>query len=181
VLLIGVAIFNIDAMERRSESMPRKPKIDGRVLYDLLCLGKSVSEIAKELHVSRQAFSKASREVRKSISNHLAVSETPQFAERRISIMTQLKKINDYANELLGSCLSSLRGDDTAIRKVRIGRREDAQDLKRYKFKDPRQIALTLMQEIREQLKLQEEMDKTFCDRKAIDTRVNELRKLTKN
>jgi hypothetical protein len=68
-----------------------------------------------------------------------------------------------------------MKGDDEAIqilesqvRKVRVGRGKDAKEVNRYKFKDPREIALRAMTEIRGQLALQVEIFKTLHDFEAV-------------
>jgi hypothetical protein len=56
---------------------------------------------------------------------------------------------------------------ENQVRKIRIGKGENVQWITEFKFKDPREIALRAMQEIREELKLQMEMDKTRHDPQA--------------
>jgi len=67
------------------------------------------------------------------------------------------------------------RGEDEAlqilesqVRKVKIGRGEDAQEVTEYKFKDPRELALRAMAEIRGQLKLQLEIFQALYDMQAV-------------
>lgn len=87
--------------------------------------------------------------------------------------MDQLQKINGHANELLDLCMKWVNGDDEAIqvlesqvRNVRVGK--DEFPVSEYKFKDPREIALKAMSEIRGQLKLQLEIFQTLYDMKAV-------------
>jgi hypothetical protein len=85
--------------------------------------------------------------------------------ERKIDALEQLHKINSYANELLDLLMRWNRGDEEAIqilesqvRKVKVGSGEDVEWIKEYKFKDPRELALRAMAEIRGQLSLQLEI-----------------------
>jgi hypothetical protein len=65
------------------------------------------------------------------------------------------------------------RGDDEAlqvlesqVRKVRVGKTEKF--IEEFKFKDPRELALKAMTEIRNQLKLQLDVFKVFYDLEAV-------------
>ncbi len=89
--------------------------------------------------------------------------------------MAQLSKINDYANELLDLLMRWNRGEDDALqvletqvsdKKVRVG--DDIQFIKEFKFKDPRQLALQAMAEIRNQLRLQLDIFQSLYDMKAV-------------
>jgi hypothetical protein len=67
------------------------------------------------------------------------------------------------------------RGDDTAlqilesqVRKVKRGTRKEPEEVEEYRFKDPRELALRAMAEIRGQLSLQLDMFKTLYDVEAI-------------
>jgi hypothetical protein len=86
-----------------------------------------------------------------------------------------LQKINRDANELLDLLMRWNRGDDAAlqiletqVRKVKIGRGESAEEISEYKFKDPRELALKAMAEIRGQLKLQLELFQALFDMQAV-------------
>jgi hypothetical protein len=107
----------------------------------------------------------------KAVTSHVAIEKAKEVVARKIVTIEQLQKINDYANELLDLVMRWNRGDDVAlqilenqVRKIKIGKGENVQWITEYKFKDPREIALRAMQEIREQLKLQMEMYKTLYD-----------------
>ena len=87
---------------------------------------------------------------------------------------SQLQKINDYANELLDLLTRWNRGDKAALqilesqvasKKVRIGNQEEF--VKEFKFKDPRELALRAMQEIRGQLSLQLDIYRALYDMAA--------------
>jgi hypothetical protein len=94
--------------------------------------------------------------------------------DQKLDAVDQLQKINEYANELLDLCMAWGRGDDEALRilesqsvprKVRIG--DSEMEVTELKFKDPRELALKAMAEIRGQLKLQMEIFQALYDLKA--------------
>lgn len=84
--------------------------------------------------------------------------------EQKLDAIGQLQKINEYANEMLDLLMAWTRGDGDAlqvlesqVKRIRIGNDEEV-DIQEVKFKDPRELALKAMAEIRGQLKLQLEM-----------------------
>ncbi len=142
----------------------RKPKINDRKLLQLLDKeGKSQSEAARELGVSRQAVNKRLQEIRGKTTKVVVAKKIEEVVDRKIDALEQLQKINDYANELLDLLMRWNRGENEAlqalenqVKRVRIG--DEELDIKEVKFKDPRQLALQAMGEIRNQLKLQLEI-----------------------
>ena len=142
----------------------RKPKINDRKLLQLLDKeGKSQSEAARELGVSRQAVNKRLQEIRGKTTKVVVAKKIEEVVDRKIDALEQLQKINDYANELLDLLMRWNRGENEAlqvlenqVKRVRIG--DEELDIKEVKFKDPRQLALQAMGEIRSQLKLQLEI-----------------------
>jgi predicted transcriptional regulator len=142
----------------------RKPKINDRKLLQLLDKeGKSQSEAARELGVSRQAVNKRLQEIRGKTTKVVVAKKIEEIVDHKIDALEQLQKINDYANELLDLLMRWNRGENEAlqvlenqVKRVRIG--DEELDIKEVKFKDPRQLALQAMGEIRSQLKLQLEI-----------------------
>jgi hypothetical protein len=101
---------------------------------------------------------------------------------KRLDAIEQLQKINKNANELLDLCMRWIKGDDVAIqalescvRKVNVGSRKSPILVDEVKFKDPHEIALSSMSEIRNQLRLQLEIFKTLYDAEAVKEFQNEL------
>jgi hypothetical protein len=93
----------------------------------------------------------------------IVAKKMKEVVDRKIDAMEQLQKINDHANEILDLLMRWNRGDDEAlqilehqVKTVRIGNEEEP--VKEYRFKDPRELALKAMAEIRNQLKLQLEI-----------------------
>jgi predicted transcriptional regulator len=123
------------------------------------------AQAAKELGVSRQAVSKLLINLRGKTTKVVATKKIEQVVERKIDALEQLGKINAYANELLDLLMRWNRGDEEAlqilenqVKMVRVGQEGGVEWIKEYKFKDPRELALRAMAEIRGQLALQLEI-----------------------
>ena len=134
--------------------------------------GFGVTETARQLGVTKGAISKRAKALRitlkRSTPKENAIKDVVLFhagdiATKEIDAVDQLRKINSYANELLDLLMRWNRGDDEAlqilesqVRKVKI--RGTEKEIEEYKFKDPRELALRAMQEIRGQIQLQFEI-----------------------
>jgi predicted transcriptional regulator len=139
-----------------------KQKLNDKRLLGLVDEGLSLADIAREHGISRQAVSKRLIELRGKTTKAVVAKKVNEIVERKIDALEQLHKINSYANELLDLLMRWNRGDEEAIqilesqvRKVKVGSGEDVEWIKEYKFKDPRELALRAMAEIRGQLSLQ--------------------------
>ena len=152
-----------------------KPKIDRVKLNQMFRSGKSPKEIAKFFGVTEAAISKAKKELNISVVKSVALESAHRVVDKNLDAVTQLQKINEYANELLDLLMRWNRGDKSALqvlesqvstRKVRVGDQEEF--VKEYKFKDPRELAIKAMQEIRGQLSLQLDIFKTLYDVQAV-------------
>jgi predicted transcriptional regulator len=142
------------------------PKInDHRLLRLIDKENKSQSEAARVLGVSRQAVSQRLQEIRGKTTKVVVAKKVEEVVDRKIDAIEQLQKINAYANELLDLLMRWNRGDDEALqvlesqvttKRVRVGHQEEL--VKELKLKDPRELALKAMAEIRGQLKLQLEI-----------------------
>ena len=153
-----------------------KPKVDRVKLSKMLRSGKSQAEAARIFGVSRAAINKAAKELNLNVVKSVALENAGRIVSKNLDTIDQLQKINDYANELLDTLMNWSRGDDEAlqilesqVRKVRIGKGEAPETIKQYKFKDPRELALKAMQEIRGQLNLQLEIFQTLYDMRAVE------------
>ena len=136
--------------------------------------GEGFAEIAKEYGVSRQAVFKRFQALRGKTTKAVVAGKVQKVIDQRLDAVEQLQSINEYANELLDLCMAWGRGDDAALqvlesqrttRTVRIGNEEI--DVNEFRFKDPRELALKAMAEIRGQLKLQLEIFQALFDLKA--------------
>jgi len=155
--------------------MSRVRKIDLTELAALLDQGRGNTECAKVFGVSPAAITQAKRRLGRAVVKDVTLEKAHLFVERNLDAVEQLRKINENANELLDLCMRWQRGDDVALRiletqvkKVLVGKGEDAEVVKEYKFKDPRELALKAMAEIRSQLKLQLEIFQSLYTMQAV-------------
>jgi len=150
-----------------------KPKIDKLKLNRLLTAGKTQREVAQVMGVTEGAISKARKELNIAVVKNVALENAHKVVERNLDTIEQLQKINSYANELLDLLMRWNRGDEGAlqilesqVKKVRVKGTEE--EVTEYKFKDPRELAIKAMAEIRGQLSLQLDIFKTLYDVQAV-------------
>ena len=150
-------------------------KIDIIKLDQMLRDGKPQKEIAQFFGCSEGAISKAKRQLNVSVIKNVAMENAHRVVDKNLNAVDQLQKINTYANELLDLLMRWNRGDEEALqilesqvatKKVRVGNKEEF--VKEFKFKDPRELAIKAMAEIRGQLKLQLEIFQTLYDMEAV-------------
>jgi hypothetical protein len=150
-----------------------KPKIDRVKLNQMIRDGKPQSKIAQYFGVTEGAISKAKKELNIAVVKNVALESAHKVVDRNLDTIGQLQKINGNANELLDLLMRWNRGDEGAlqilesqVRKVRV--RGSEEEITEYRFKDPRELALKAMQEIRGQLNLQLDIFKTLYDVQAV-------------
>ena len=148
-------------------------KIDFKELHQLVSEGKGTTEIAKHFSVTPGAVSQAKNKLKISVVKNVALESAHKVVGKHLDAISQLQKINQNANELLDLCMRWQRGDEEAlqilesqVKRVRIGKTEKF--VEEMKFKDPRDIALAAMREIRGQLNLQLDIFKTMYDMAAV-------------
>ena len=142
--------------------------------------GLSQGQMASAFGVSQAAISKALKDLERETTKCLTAPPTSaqksaaRVIENSINAAEQLLKINKNANELLDLVMAWQRGDDVALqilesqvymRKIRIGK--EIEQVKEYRFKDPRELALKAMEAIKGQLHLQLEIFKALYDMEA--------------
>jgi uncharacterized protein YerC len=154
------------------EQMP-KPKIDRDKLNQMLRDGKPQSKIAQYFGVTEGAVSKAKKELNVAVVKSVTLEAAHKVVDKHLDTIGQLQKINESANELLDLLMRWNRGDDEAlqilegqVRKIKV--RGSEKEVEEYRFKDPRELALKAMQEIRGQLNLQLDIFKTLYDVQAV-------------
>ncbi|HUV58817.1 MAG TPA: hypothetical protein VMW09_01740 [Desulfatiglandales bacterium] len=148
-------------------------KIDFKQLDRLFREGKSNKEISKIFSCTPGAVSQAKKKLKISVVKNVALENAHKVVDKNLDAVQQLQKINQDANELLDLLMRWNRGDEAAlqvlesqVRKVRVGKTEKF--VEEFKFKDPRELAIKAMAEIRGQLNLQLEIFKTLYDMEAI-------------
>jgi hypothetical protein len=167
--------------------MPPRIINDNRLL-NLVHAGHSPKEIAEKLGVGVSAICKRLKSLKIAVSKDVTLRSAGEIVRKELDTVGQLQKINANANELLDLLMRWNRGDDEAlqilesqVRKVRIGRGEDAEEITEYKFKDPRELALKAMTEIRGQLKLQLEIFQALYDMQAVQQFQSEVLEIIGN
>ncbi len=146
-----------------------KPKIDRVKLNQMLRKNIPQKEIAQFFGVTEGAITRAKQELNISVVKTVALERAHEVAGKNLDAIAQLQKINIYANELLDLLMRWNRGDEGAlqilesqVRKVKV--RGSEEEVTGYRLKDPRELALKAMQEIRGQLALQLEIFRTLYD-----------------
>jgi AcrR family transcriptional regulator len=150
-----------------------KTKLTNLELNKLVTAGLGVSEIARKVGVSKGTVSKRLKALKVAITKDVTLHHAGEIVEKKLDAIGQLQKINDYANELLDLLMRWNRGDEAAlqilesqVRKVKVRGQEE--EVAEYRFKDPRELALKAMAEIRGQLALQLEIFKALYDMNAV-------------
>lgn len=148
----------------------KKGRIDKEVLTRLLGEGKTLTECAKYFGVSPPAVHKAKKGVSITIAKDLHLESAHRFVDQHLNTVEQLRKINTDANELLELCMAWQRGDSEALKTYKG----------KFKSKDPREVALKAMAEIRGQLRLQNETLAMLAEMSAVMEFQQELIQLLK-
>jgi hypothetical protein len=150
-----------------------KSKVDVRKLSRMLSAGKTVKHCAKFFGVTSGAISQHKKNLNVAVVKDVVLESAHRIVDKNLNTIDQLEKINSNANQLLDLCMRWINGDDEAlqilesqVRTVRVGK--DKTPVSKYRFKDPREIALKAMAEIRGQLKLQLEIFQCLYDMKAV-------------
>ena len=145
------------------------PRIDKEKLKELYDAGVKPSDIAREMGVTRGAVSRMLKKMGRTMAVVTTMEAAPKIVRKQLNAVEQLQKVNDYANELLDLVMRWNRGEEVAlqilesqVKLVKVGQGKEVEWIKEYKFKDPREIALKAMLEIRGQLTLQLEIFKTL-------------------
>jgi transposase-like protein len=152
---------------------PMRNRIDNNQLLQLIRNGDTVSEAARKLGVNKATVSVRLKELNVAINRNVAIRAAHKIVDREINALDQLQKINRDANELLDLLMRWNRGEDASlqvlesqVRKIKVRGQEE--EVAEYRFKDPRELALKAMQEIRGQLKLQLEIFQALFDMQAV-------------
>jgi predicted transcriptional regulator len=137
--------------------------------------GCGVTEAARRLGVTKGAVSRKLKLLKIAVVKDSTLRHAGEIIEKRLDAIDQIKKINDYANELLDLLMKWTRGDPEALqilesqvinKQVRVGK--NIEFIKEYKIKDPRELSLMAMREIRGQIQLQFEIFQGLYDMQAV-------------
>lgn len=152
-------------------------KINDRELLRLLDReGLTQSEAARKLGVSRQAVSLRLMEIRGKTTRAVVAKKIAEVVEHKIDTLGQLTKVNRHANEMLDLLIRWQSGDPDALRvlesqvkRITSGEGDDEHEIIEVRMKDPRELALRCMAEIREQLELQMKIFETLYSMRAAE------------
>jgi len=157
-----------------------KPKFDRVELDKMLRDGIPQKDIAKRLGVSSGAITQAKKQLNIAVVKNASLEAAHLVVHKHLDTISQLQKINANANELLDLLMRWGRGDEEAlqilesqVKKVRVKGTEE--EVTEYKFKDPRELALKAMAEIRGQLNLQLDIFKVLFDAEAVSSFQSEV------
>jgi transcriptional regulator with XRE-family HTH domain len=157
-------------------------RIDYRELDQMLRAKKPYSQIAKRFGVTKGRISQAKREMRNQINKVTTLEKASEVVHEHLDIMSQLRHINGDATRMLDLLIRWQEGDPEALRvlesqvkTVKFGKDGEEISALEVKMKDPRELALKCMAEIRNQIKLQFDMYDAyleFNDRKKFQLEV---------
>lgn len=125
-------------------------KISFIKLDQLVRSGKSVSEIAGKLNVTKGAVSKALKRLNVAITKDVAMRAAPKIVDHQIDAMGQLKKINDIINGEL----------DSVNQNIQTATGENRKDLQRQQLEH--------VAEVRKQVSLLLDISRTLFDAEEV-------------
>lgn len=134
-------------------------KVSDKQLKQLVIEGNGVSEIARRLGVSKSTVSRRLKDLNIAITRSVTIREAPKIVEGEINAFEQLQAINRDANDMLQALMGLIRGDVEALAHIQGCTPSP---------KDPRELALRCMSEIRSQLDMQLKLMQALYDMKAV-------------
>ena len=132
-------------------------KINLISLQEMLDKGLTQAEIARQFNVSPARICQLTKEL-KLATRDVVQLKAEEIVDTKINAAMQLKKINQYANNVLDNLMVAINGNDEKTEKLRLT------------DKELREISARYMQEIRSQLKLQMDIYKSLYGIKLIET-----------
>lgn len=167
--------------KKRGKQGP-KSKVDRRVMSKMFHAGRSGRQIAKHFGVSQALISQYKRQLGIATTKNITLETASEVVRDGLDVISQLTKINMNANELLDLLMRWQRGEPEAlqilesqVKMVKVTKLNnetgeikegDAEWVREIKFKDPRELALKAMAEIRGQLRLQVDIIQAIYDAK---------------
>ncbi|MBI5579602.1 MAG: DUF134 domain-containing protein [Deltaproteobacteria bacterium] len=173
---VGVISQQVSSRSRRVVKV-KTGRINDRVLLRLLDDdGLTQAEAAKRLGVSRQAVHIRLNELRPRTTKAVMAGKMAEIVEHKIDTLGQLSKVNRHANDMLDLLIKWMSGDPEAlrvlesqVRRIVHGEGDQTEEVVQVKMKDPRELALRCMGEIREQLELQMKIFETLYSLRAAE------------
>lgn len=146
---------------------------------ELLKLRLSDAEMARRIGCTRAAVGRRKRRLLNAKAGETICTPTTvkKIVTEELNTIGQLKKINRYAHEMLDLLMRWQRGEPEAlqvlesqVKMIQVGKRGKDQPpewIREIKFKDPRELALRAMGEIRQQLDLELKFYQALYDVRA--------------
>lgn len=154
--------------------MGKPRKVDIAKLRELHAKGMRPIDIAKHFGVDKSTISGHFKRLGLAAVRNVVIEQAPKVVAKSLDAIEQLQKINEYANELLDLLMRWNRGEPAAlqalesqVKRIKVGESEELEIIE-VKIKDPRELAVKVMAEIRGQLGLQLEILKTLHDIKVV-------------
>lgn len=154
--------------------MGKPQKVNVEKLRELHAKGMRPIDIAKHFGVGKSTISGYFKRLNLAATKNVIVEQAPKVVAKNLDAVEQLQKINNYANELLDLLMRWNRGEPAALQAlesqvkwIKVGQSEEF-EIRDVKFRDPRELAVKVMAEIRGQLTLQLEILQTLHDIKVV-------------
>jgi hypothetical protein len=134
--------------------MAQPGKIDPVKLRRYLREGKSQRQIAQIFGVSDAAVSMRLKDLNLNVAKSIQMEHAHAVVLDSIDSVQQIYKLNMDSNYLLDLLMAWIRGEEWAVSLLKKHRKSG----EKMKFEDPKALALKVMREIQNQLKLQIEI-----------------------
>ena len=144
-------------------------KINIKEMITMIDQKVPITDIADHFGTSKQAIYQAVKKCGLETSKSIVNETVKEVVEHKLDAIEQLNKCNKHANDMLDLLMRWTNGEDEVlhilennVRRVNVGTRDEPQWMEQINIKDPREIALKAMGEIRQQVNLMLEIQKTL-------------------
>lgn len=158
--------------DQNAKKAGRPNRIDLKRLSNMKRQGVSDTECAKFFKVSPSAVYQARRKLNLAIAKVGSLEKANEIIVEGIDSMRELRRINSETNRLIDLLSGWVSGDPAAIKKLerqhrllRVGSKKGA--VNAVSVKDPRELLLKSIQEIRQQVALSLQIMQSLYDMKA--------------
>jgi predicted transcriptional regulator len=157
--------------------MAHPAKIDPVKLRRYIREGKSQRQIAKIFNVSDAAVSMRRKDLNLSVAKCITLEHGHACVLDSLDVVQQLHKMNEEANFLLDLLMGAIRGEKDANTLLKKHQELGSTGVK-MRFEDPKALALKVMSQIQNQLKLQISILESLSSFESIAGFQNEVIKL---
>lgn len=139
----------------------------------MLVAGKSRIDCAKHFGVTPSAITQACKSLSVGTVQSLASRRGSQIVDESIDSLAQLRRANESANYLLNLLMAWSQGDPDAVKTIerhfrlcRVGTKKSVNGVA---MKDPKELMLNVLKEIRAQVKLSLDIYESLYSHRAIE------------